>query len=159
MVSQLQIAFERENLILSPYDEVLYKQLIDYEVEKIGANGNPTFTNKNEHFVDALGLAYLAMAMEFKELTGVLKDIDVSSKIHISDVNLTYKDSVQRAGEMRMKNVSPEIKEFWENTDFTELRGERQVWVKTDFSSFERSNYSVSSWGNRDASLGNSFSR
>lgn len=112
MVSQLQIAFERENLILSPYDEVLYKQLIDYEVEKIGANGNPTFTSKNEHFVDALGLAYLAMAMEFKELTGVLKDIDVSSKIHISNVNLTYKDSTQRAGEMRMNKVAPEIKEF-----------------------------------------------
>lgn len=159
MVSQLQIAFERENLILSPYDEVLYKQLIDYEVEKIGLNGNPTFTNKNEHFVDALGLAYLAMAMEFKELTGVLKDIDVSSKIHISNVNLIHKDSTQRAGEMRTKKVSPEIKEFWENTDFTELRGERQVWVKTNFSSFAQNNYSVSSWGNRDASLGNSFSR
>ena len=28
MVSQLQIAFERENLILSPYDEVLYLSLI-----------------------------------------------------------------------------------------------------------------------------------
>ena len=153
MVSQLQIAFERENLVLSPYDEVLYKQLIDYEVEKIGANGNPTFTSKNEHFVDALGLAYLAMTMEFKELTGVLKDIDVSSKIEISNVNLTHKDSTQRAGESRMKKPIPEIQEFWENTDFTELRGERQVWVKTDFKSFNDNSYSTSSWGSRDAGL------
>lgn len=153
MVSQLQIAFERENLILSPYDEVLYKQLVDYEVEKIAQNGNPTFTSEDEHFVDALGLAYLAMVMEFKQLTGVMKDIDVSNKFEISNVNLTQKDATQRAGEMRMKKVSPEVQEFFENTDFTELRGERQVWVKTDFESFKPSDYSISSWGNRDASL------
>ena len=162
MVSQLQIAFERESIILSPYDEVLYKQLIDYEVDKIGANGVPTFTSKNEHFVDALGLAYLAMVMEFKQLTGVMQDLDVSSKIEISNVNLT-ENQMLKAGNTSIKpKMKPEVKEFWENTDFSELRGERQVWVKTDFESFNSNEYKNSNtfnswsrdtglrgWGNR----------
>ena len=80
MVTQLQIAFEREKMILSPFDEVLHKQLIDYAVEKIGANGQPVFTSENEHFVDALGLAYLAMVLEFKELTDMIKEPETATK-------------------------------------------------------------------------------
>ena len=156
MVSQLQIAFERESIILSPYDEVLYKQLIDYEVDKIGQNGVPTFTSKNEHFVDALGLAYLAMVMEFKQLTGVMKDLDVEFKMEISSVNIT-ENSMLKSGNTSSKPMKPEVKEFWENTDFTELRGERQVWVKTDFSDFnssEYSNYSNNSVWSRNTGSG-----
>ena len=69
MVNQLAIAFERNNIILSPFDDTLHKQLIDYEVVKIGANGNPVYTDENEHFVDALGLAYLAFVLEFPDIT------------------------------------------------------------------------------------------
>lgn len=156
MVSQLQIAFERESIILSPYDEVLYKQLIDYEVDKIGANGVPTFTSKNEHFVDALGLAYLAMVMEFKQLTGVMQDLDVTSKIEISNVNLTENQMLKAGNTTTKPQMKPEVKEFWENTDFSELRGERQVWVKTDLSSFEPNEYkkntTTSPWS-RDSGL------
>ena len=53
--------------------------------------------------------------------------------------------------------MKPEVKEFWENTDFTELRGERQVWVKTDFSDFnssEYSNYSNNSVWSRNTGSG-----
>lgn len=156
MVSQLQIAFERESIILSPYDELLYKQLIDYEVDKIGANGVPTFTSKNEHFVDALGLAYLAMVMEFKQLTGVMQDLDVTSKIEISNVNLTENQMLKSGNTSIKPQMKPEVKEFWENTDFSELRGERQVWVKTDLDSFEPNEYkknTTSSPWSRDSGL------
>ena len=34
MVNHLQMAIERGQLILSPFDEVLHKQLVDYEVKK-----------------------------------------------------------------------------------------------------------------------------
>lgn len=69
MVNQLTMAIEREQLILSPFDELLHKQLVDYEVIRMSANGNPVFTDVNEHFVDALGLAFLAFALEFPEIT------------------------------------------------------------------------------------------
>lgn len=161
MVSQLQIAFERENLILSPYDELLYKQLIDYEVDKIGANGNPTFTSKNEHFIDALGLAYLAMVLEFKDLTGVVQDLETTSNFSISKKNLIRQDS--GSARTRMDNVPQEIKDFYENTDFREVPGERQQWVKTNFSEYRDNSYSnyrssTSSWCSRSSGL-NNFSR
>lgn len=89
MVTQLQIAFERELMMLSPFDEVLHKQLIDYCVEKKAANGQPIFTSVNEHFVDALGLAYLAMVLEFKELTDMIKEPETSTKVEFSSRNLT----------------------------------------------------------------------
>ena len=79
MVTQLQIAFERERLLLSPFDDVLHKQLIDYEVVKIGSNGKPIFTSENEHFIDALGLANLAFVLEFPRLTDVIKEVETQT--------------------------------------------------------------------------------
>lgn len=157
MVSQLQIIVERENLILSPYDETLYKQLIDYEVEKVGANGIPIFTSKEEHFVDALGLANLAMVIEFKELTGILEDVKMSSKIEVSKFSMTTPSSILE-GDMR-SDMMPELKEYYENTDFDEYYSERQHWVKTDFKTMRDFNIrnSNSSFG-RNSSI-NTFSR
>ena len=87
MVNQLAIAFDRDNMILSPYDETLHKQLIDYSVEKIGANGQPVFTSENEHFVDALGLAYLAFVMEFPDITKTVKQIENLNIMKVLDTN------------------------------------------------------------------------
>lgn len=161
MVSQLQIAFERDNLILSPYDEVLYKQLIDYEVEKIGANGNPTFTSVNEHFVDALGLAYLAMVLNFKQLTGVMKDIETTSDfLMCKNTTLARKDSTSIEYHRGSEKMLPGVKEFYENYQYDEHPDEQQRWIKTDFSSYASSynrsqGYSRSTWGSRSGGLGN----
>ena len=73
MINQLSILIERGNLILSPWDAHIYKQLIDYRVEKITAAGVPVYNSDNEHFVDALGLAYLAFVEHFPELTKLVK--------------------------------------------------------------------------------------
>lgn len=170
MVTQLQIAFERDNMILSKYDETIYKQLIDYEVVKMNQNGTPSFTSENEHFVDALGLAYLAMVLEFKELTGVMKDREVATVIETTNKKLMNHggmvDSLARSND-----VAPEIKEFYENYQVDEDADEQQRWVKTDFSArFKRNHdsYKTNSWGsrstnsysyNRSSRGGNSWSR
>ena len=129
MVNQLQIAFERNNLMLSPWDDIIYKQLIDYEVEKMSASGIPSFSSKDEHYIDALGLAYLAMVLEFKKLTGVIEDLQTTSKMELlTNVHLTGPQGVY--GQDARKNVPAEVQEFYEKTDFRERRGERQSWVK-----------------------------
>ena len=130
MVNQLQIAFERDRMILSPYDNVLSKQLVDYEVEKITEAGIPKYTSENEHFVDALGLAYLAMVLEFKNLTGVIQDVKTTSDFKISHKQIGgtgFKSLV----ETRV-STDNRITDFYQNTDFSELRGDRQSWVKVD---------------------------
>ena len=81
MVNQLTMAIERDQLILSPFDELLHKQLIDYEVIRIAQNGMPVYTDVNEHFVDALGLAFLAFALEFPDLTKTIESVDFTSEI------------------------------------------------------------------------------
>jgi replicative DNA helicase len=131
MVNQLQIVFERNNMVLSPWDDIIYKQLIDYEVEKTTASGVPVFTSKDEHYIDALGLAYLAMVLEFKKLTGVVQDFETASDVQmLSNVHLTGTNAF--ASQNARKQVPNEVKEFFENTDFSERRGERQSWVKLD---------------------------
>lgn len=90
MVEQLKIAFEREQLALSPFDEVLHKQLVDYEVvRRSQITKEPVFTDKNEHFVDALGLAYLAFVLEFTDLVDVIKDTKVETVFKNMENTLT----------------------------------------------------------------------
>ena len=92
MVNQLQIAFERDFIVLSPFDEILHKQLIDYQVEKFtGITHDPVFTSKNEHFVDALGLAYLAFVLEFNELVDMVKDTSVNAVMEIMQTSFAKK--------------------------------------------------------------------
>lgn len=163
MVNQLQIAFERNNLILSPWDDVIYKQLIDYEVEKITASGIPTFSSVNEHYIDALGLAYLAMVLEFKKLTGVIEDFETASKTEIlSNTHLINPAAFQTQN--ARKDVPNEVKEFYKNTDFSERRGERQSWVKLDshqgaMNPTNKYNSGGGNWGARNPGRGGGFSR
>lgn len=81
MVNQLSMCIEREQLVLSPFDETLHKQLVDYEVVRVGANGNPVYTSVNEHFVDALGLAFLAFVLEMPEITKTIDEPDYTSAV------------------------------------------------------------------------------
>ena len=131
MVNQLQLAFERGNMILSPWDDTIYNQLINYEVEKITQSGVPVFTSKDEHFIDALGLAYLAMVLEFKKLTGVMQDFETATKTEIMTNTHLINPAAFQTQNLR-SNIPEEVKDFYKNTDFREIRGERQSWVKLD---------------------------
>lgn len=149
MVTQLQIAFERDMMILSPFDEVLHKQLIDYEVERISAFGDPVFTSKNEHFVDALGLAYLAFVLEFRELTQMIKLPQTSNKIEFTGVQL---------GASRLNNafngLSNNGSDFTKvlKYDPTELPGDRPTMVKVN-PSYRSGASGGSSWGSRSSGM------
>jgi replicative DNA helicase len=163
MVNQLQIAFERGNMILSPWDDVIYKQLIDYEVEKTTQSGVPVFTSKDEHYIDALGLSYLAMVLEFKKLTGVVQDFETTSKVDI--LSNTHLISPKAFESLNLRDEKPqEVKDFLANTDFREIRGERQSWVKLDSHqgamkpTNKYGNNGSNSWGSRNGG-GGGFSR
>ena len=150
-------------MILSPWDDTIYTQLINYEVEKITASGIPTFTSKDEHFIDALGLAYLAMVLEFKKLTGVMQDFEVATKTELlTNTHLIHPAAFQS---QNLRDDRPqEVKDFYANTDFSEIRGERQSWVKLDSyqgamnpSEKYGSSSGRSGWGSRGG--GGGFSR
>ena len=149
MVTQLQIAFEREKIILSPFDEVLHKQLIDYEVERINASGDPVFSKENEHFVDALGLAYLAFVLEFPELTKTIKMPESSTIIEFTGVQLGGAGLTKMFNSIQT-NLSSDFKKVLEY-DPTELPGDRPTMVKVPLG--YRSPASGGTWGSRAAGL------
>lgn len=150
MVNQLVLAFERDRIIMSPFDTVLHKQLTNYEVEKINANGKPIYTSKDEHFIDALGLAHLAFVLEFKELTKTIKDIEVSSKIAFSN------KSIGKSGLNQMLN---EIQGSYSSNGAQlkpsdDLRGDRPTWVKVSQNYRSGSSSRGGSWGTRGGRSG-----
>lgn len=160
MVNQLQILIERSNLIMSPYDNLLMKQLMDYEVEKTTESGIPKFTSENEHFVDALGLAYLAMVLEFEDLTGIIESVKTASVVKVIKKSFgTAKVDAELNATTIAGKSNRAVADFYKNTDFSDREGDRQKWVKVDYSYRSASTLSRGGWGSRASvsSRGNSW--
>ncbi|WP_139995234.1 hypothetical protein [Kurthia sp. Dielmo] len=146
MVNQLIMAFEREQLILSPFDEILHKQLIDYEVVRQQQNGAPIFTSENEHFVDTLGLAFLAFVLEFTELTNTIKK--VRYEMAMSSIQ---KRPGQKRVETSLRQAAASETSFSQQIEAAhhdgDLPGDRPTWTQVRNSSRRRSN--GRGWGSR----------
>lgn len=160
MVNQLTIAFERQRIILSPYDEVLYKQLIDYEVERISQSGLPVYTSKNEHFIDALGLAYLAFVMEFPKLTGTIKELEFTSKMFFVKGGFREQTAQKDLSSMKTTNT---FKNPWGNYHYdpTDLPGDKPQYIKKPLPKVSKNflrpsgNKNLDNWGSRSSINGN----
>jgi replicative DNA helicase len=81
MVNQTAVFFERQKLLLSPFDEELFNQIINYSVVRVTASGQPVYTSKNEHALDAMMLAILAFVLEFPELASTLEKSQTATKV------------------------------------------------------------------------------
>ncbi len=148
MVNSLAVAFDRERIVLSPFDDVLHKQLIDYNVERISQSGMPVYTSKNEHYVDALGLAHLAFVLEFPRLTAMIKQPEYNTKLQISSATL---------GGQRVANAFAQISQPfnpWKNAsqdkDTDDLYGDKPYWTKVPMTkSGGNKPFLTASWGSR----------
>ena len=158
MVNQLTISFERNRIILSPYDHVLYDQLIKYEVKKVNQYGEAIYSSEDEHFIDALGLAHLAFVLKFKQLTNTIKDTEVKAA-------MTYTPkAVGKAGVNKMFN---EIQSSYSlNEEYhldPELDGNKFIKrpVPSPCSGMRPNpnKRSYSNWGSRTVSRGGSYGR
>ena len=158
MVNQLNLTIERDRLILSPYDNTLHKQLIDYSVSHVSANGMPVYTSENEHFVDALGLAHLAFVLKFPKLTQAIKPLERTNHIEHLHIELG-----NRQGNIALNQISNPMNP-WKNSKSEvklagkgpgERRGDYQQWVKVPVrSGGGRTSRSGNSWGKRGGSSG-----
>jgi len=78
MVENAVRFFEQFRIEISEYDEKLVKQLEEYVIKNISPNGVPTYTvkstNVQDHRLDALMLALLALTMESSYLGRVAED-------------------------------------------------------------------------------------
>lgn len=63
--------FEKGMVALSPRDTQLKEQLEQYSIKAISPNGRPTYTDENEHFVDAFNLCVLGFTMQYDAMIRV----------------------------------------------------------------------------------------
>ena len=131
MVNALAKCFEDGRMILSPFDDVLHKQLVDYTIERVTPTGTPVFTSKNEHFVDALGLAYLAMVLKFPDTAQFIKEIEHASGVIAETSGIAFNQ-----GERALRSIES-VRNPWGSKMPTQIgkqpgerEGDYQKWVK-----------------------------
>lgn len=84
MVTQTVVLLERDRLILNSNDDMMWKQMENYRVEKISITGQPTYTSINEHCVDALMLCALAVADKMPDYIKFVTKFDPTRKMAIA---------------------------------------------------------------------------
>lgn len=159
MVNQLKLSFERDRMILCPFDETLHKQLIDYCVDRVSQSGLPIYTSVNEHFVDALGLAHLAFVLKFPDLTAAIKTVKNSTTIAQSHVDIMNRD-----GDTALREISS-VANPWAHTKIPdqigkepgERRGDYQKWVKVPMGARRSPSFTSSKWNRGGGGFGRSL--
>lgn len=68
MVNNSVNVFEKKKIVLNPEDDILKEQLGSYVVKSISQTGMPTYTDDNEHAVDALNLCLLIFEQKYGDL-------------------------------------------------------------------------------------------
>lgn len=151
MVNQLTIALERERMILSPYDNTMRKQMTNYVVERVSQNGDPVYSSKDEHSIDALGLSYLAMVLKFPKIARQVTTPEFTAKVYTSERN--FSEKAMAAIQLSETPGSYSKNDLLKKIDTSEPRGERANYVKIPlgYNAKKSGNFS---WGSR-----NSFTR
>lgn len=80
MINQTSILLDRDKIVLSPFDDMVWKQMMDYQVVRISQSGKPQYTSENEHALDAFMLTMLGFTIEFPNITKVLEEVKVARK-------------------------------------------------------------------------------
>jgi len=80
MVNQTAILLERDRIILSAFDDMVWKQMMDYQVIRISQNGKPIYTSENEHALDAFMLTILGFTIEYPDIAKILEKFNVASR-------------------------------------------------------------------------------
>lgn len=65
MVNNSVLVFEKGGIIFDPRDRKMVEQFEGYRIKNISPNGIPTYTDENEHIVDAVNLALLIFEQNF----------------------------------------------------------------------------------------------
>lgn len=81
MVNQAVLLLERGMLRIpsNDIDEMIFRQMTNYQVIRIAAKtGEPTYTNVDEHALDAMMLALLAFIIEMPDLASTIHQIEVA---------------------------------------------------------------------------------
>lgn len=154
MINQTAILLDRDKIVLSPFDDMVWKQMMDYQVVRISQSGKPQYTSENEHALDAFMLTILGFTIEFPNITKILEEIKVARKalpINQDQVQESLQKKVFGGHRDVYKplNDKPE-KEAKDNPNWH--------WNKVSVG-YGKNKSSVNVWGTRGSSKSTGFSR
>lgn len=84
MVNQTSMLLERDRIMLSAFDNMIWQQFMDYRVVKITQAGDPVYTSENEHALDALMLCVLGFAIHHPNITKTM--IEFKPATHVGTI-------------------------------------------------------------------------
>lgn len=87
MVNQVVYLLEQDMLMLNENDELIWRQMENYQVVRVSPTGQPIFTSTDEHTIDALMLATLAFQVEMPDLAQIIHQPLLARSIGIEKVN------------------------------------------------------------------------
>lgn len=143
MVNQLSILFERKQVVLNDNDDHLIKQFENYRVVKTSRDGSPIYTDENEHGVDCMGLAVLALVDHFPDA--------LQTVVSYNPVNNISKLSMKQIDVLTM--MEDEDKDYMDEKDvFTEKTPLVKVPLGTkSYKEVERKHRIMAGWGQRNS--------
>lgn len=121
---------------------------VKFTFDSIGKNNNPVFSSTDEHFVDALGLAYLAFVLEFSELVNTIKTIERNTIVNIlSQKKLKSNQGISSMFESLKTPFADGIVKYDDDDD---LPGDKPMFELHKGTGSPLSYSSYSQWGTRN---------
>lgn len=91
LVNQTTLILERGQLIIphKDVDEVISRQMTNYNVERVSPKtGEPTYTNVDEHALDAMMLSIFAFIDRMPEIAKTIEEVKPATSIGFADIRL-----------------------------------------------------------------------
>ena len=151
MVNQLSILFERHQIMINENDEALIKQLENYRVVKTSRDGVPIYSDEDEHGVDCLGFAVLAMLDNFPDLLKTIqtyKAVNDLSKLTMKQIDVLTMTEEEDSDYMDEKDV------FTEKTPLVKV----PIGTKS-YKEVEKRHSIMAGWGQRNSVYSRPFER
>lgn len=86
MINQVVYFLEQDILSLNDNDELIWRQMENYQVVRITTTGQPVFSDVDEHTIDALALAVLAFQIEMPDLANIIRQPLLARSIGVEQV-------------------------------------------------------------------------
>lgn len=154
MINQTSILLDRDQLVLSPFDDMVWKQMMDYQVVRISQNGKPIYTSENEHALDAFMLTIMGFTIEFPNITKILEEIRVARKVH------TFQNSSQQTLQEKVFGGHRDVYKPIKDQPEREAKDNPNWHLKKVAVGYGKNKAAASSpWGTRGSSRSTGFSR
>lgn len=98
MVNSSVNLFEKGMIALDPTDTQLRTQLEQYIIKAISPNGRPTYSDENEHYVDALNLCMLGFTMQYDSMIRVQLAKKIAGLTNVLDRQLMESNTTGATG-------------------------------------------------------------